>query len=55
MKRIQRTFVAGAASLILGMLGCDQSKAELEQTKTQLQAVTAERDALKNQVNGLQG
>ena len=55
MKGIHGTFGVAAAFVILGMLGCDQSKAELEQTKTQLQAVTTERDALKTQVSALQG
>ena len=55
MKGMHVTFGIAAATLILGMLGCDQSKAELDQTKTQLQAVTTERDALKGQVTALQG
>src|SRR5215470_6549480 len=54
MKAIRGTFGAAAACLILGMLGCDQSKTELEQTKAQLQTVSGERDALKNQVSGMQ-
>ena len=42
----------GAALLVgLGLAGCDQSKAELDSTKQQLQAVTAERDSLKSQLD----
>jgi outer membrane murein-binding lipoprotein Lpp len=44
--------VVGALALIgLGLAGCDQSKAELDSTKQQLQAVTAERDSLKTQLD----
>src|SRR3954447_12211465 len=32
-------------------MGCDQSKAELDSTKQQLQAVTTERDGLKTQLD----
>jgi hypothetical protein len=35
---------------LLSLIGCDQSKPELERTKTALIAVTAERDAVKNQL-----
>ena len=35
----------------LGLVGCDQSKAELDSTKQQLQSVTAERDSLKTQLD----
>jgi outer membrane murein-binding lipoprotein Lpp len=42
----------GALVLVgLGLVGCDQSKAELDSTKQQLQAVTAERDSLKSQLD----
>jgi len=44
--------VLGALLLVsVGLVGCDQSKAELETTKTQLTSVTAERDALKTQLD----
>jgi phage shock protein A len=55
MNAVQRTLGAAAALLAMGMVGCDQSKAELDQTKMQLQTVSTERDSLKNQVNTLQG
>lgn len=44
--------VMGALVLAgLGLIGCDQSKAELDSTKQQLQSVTAERDSLKTQLD----
>lgn len=44
--------VVGALLLAgLGLAGCDQSKAELDSTKQQLQTVTAERDSLKTQLD----
>lgn len=51
MRNVLRGCVAVAC---LGLLACDGSKAELEQTKGQLQSVTAERDALKSQVSAMQ-
>jgi septal ring factor EnvC (AmiA/AmiB activator) len=39
------------ASLGLGTVGCDQSKAELDSTKQQLQSAQAERDSLKTQLD----
>ena len=41
--------VVGAAASI-GLVGCDQSKAELDSTKQQLATVTTERDSLKTQL-----
>ena len=35
---------------VAAAVGCDQSKAELDSTKTQLTAVTTERDGLKTQL-----
>lgn len=50
-----RTVWGGCVAVAcLGLLACDGSRAELEQTKGQLQAVTAERDALKGQVSAMQ-
>lgn len=44
--------VMGALVLAsLGLVGCDQSKAELDSTKQQLTSVTAERDSLKTQLD----
>ena len=42
------TRIIGVLALAgFGLVGCDQSKAELDSTKQQLTAVTAERDSLK--------
>ena len=44
--------VVGALLLAsIGLVGCDQSKAELDSTKQQLTSVTAERDSLKTQLD----
>jgi chromosome segregation ATPase len=43
--------LAAATSLLVGVLGCDPSKAELDRTKQELQSVTAERDNLKSQLD----
>src|SRR4030081_2628884 len=43
--------ILGALAVCIGLVGCDQSKAELDTTKTQLQAVTSERDSLKTQMD----
>jgi cell division protein FtsB len=40
-----------SAVLALGLVGCDQSKAELDQAKTQITSLTAERDGLKGQLD----
>ena len=53
MNAIRGVFVA--AVLAAGVIACDQSKAELDQAKVQLQTITAERDALKAQITTLQG
>jgi hypothetical protein len=39
---------------VAAAVGCDQSKAELDSTKTQLTAVTGERDGLKTQLTAAQ-
>jgi cell division protein FtsB len=46
-----RYLTALTAFLVLGSLGCDPSKEELEKTKTQLTTVSAERDGLKSQLD----
>jgi chromosome segregation ATPase len=46
-----KSLVGALALMSLGVVGCDQSKAELDSTKQQLQAVTAERDSLKSQLD----
>ncbi len=46
------TFLIVSALMTLGAVtGCDQSKAELDTTKQQLTAITAERDGLKSQLD----
>jgi len=53
--RIRSLTLATATSLLLGVLGCDPSKAELDKTKQELQTVTAERDSLKSQLDQVNG
>jgi hypothetical protein len=45
-----RSLTLAAAVAVLGLAGCDQSKAELDKTKADLQAATTERDSLKSQL-----
>ena len=53
--RIRSLTLAATTSLLLGVLGCDPSKAELDKTKQELQTMTAERDALKSQLDQANG
>jgi hypothetical protein len=46
------TRIIGMLALVgVGLVACDQSKAELESTKQQLTAVTTERDSFKSQLD----
>jgi hypothetical protein len=53
--RIRSLTLAAATSLLLGVIGCDPSKAELDRTKQELQTVSAERDGLKSQLDQANG
>ena len=48
---IGKTTLIGFALVVAGALGCNQSKADLDKTRTDLQTVTAERDSLKTQLD----
>ena len=52
MKALKLASLAVAVA-VFGMVGCDQSKAELDKTKAQMMTVTSDRDALKGQVTNL--
>jgi septal ring factor EnvC (AmiA/AmiB activator) len=50
MLSIKNLVSLSALAFVCALAGCDQSKAELDATKTQLQTVSAERDGLKTQL-----
>ena len=51
MRTIKTIGITSVLAVLLGVSGCDQSKAELDSTKQQLQTVTTERDNLKSQLD----